>query len=99
ETDPGLNAHLTFALGDLASSVRVRDARPKIAVLREQGVNSQREMAAALAGAGFETHDVHMSDVLAGRRRLGDYVGLVVCGGFSYGDVLGAGEGWAKTIL
>ncbi|MDO5055949.1 MAG: phosphoribosylformylglycinamidine synthase [Lautropia sp.] len=73
--------------------------RPKVAVLREQGVNSQREMAAAFDLAGFEAHDVHMSDLIAGRRQLADYQALVVCGGFSYGDVLGAGAGWARTIL
>src|SRR5690606_11545239 len=101
ETDPGLNVHLTFDVDDVPAAIRaaVRGVRPKIAVLREQGVNSQREMAATLSRAGFEPHDVHMSDLLAGRKHLADYVGLVACGGFSYGDVLGAGEGWAKTIL
>jgi phosphoribosylformylglycinamidine synthase len=68
-------------------------------VLREQGVNSQVEMAAALDLAGFEPHDIHMSDVLAGGRSLQEFRGLIACGGFSYGDVLGAGEGWAKSIL
>ena len=68
-------------------------------MLREQGVNGQREMAAALDRAGFAAYDVHMSDLLGGRVALDDYRGLVACGGFSYGDVLGAGEGWAKTIL
>jgi len=68
-------------------------------VLREQGVNSQVEMAAVLERAGFEPHDVHMSDLLAGRRSLAAYRGLVACGGFSYGDVLGAGGGWANSIL
>jgi phosphoribosylformylglycinamidine synthase len=77
----------------------VRNGRPKVAVLREQGVNGQREMAATLDRAGFETHDVHMSDLLAGRNDLAEYRGVIACGGFSYGDVLGAGEGWAKTIL
>ncbi|MFI5321889.1 MAG: phosphoribosylformylglycinamidine synthase subunit PurQ, partial [Myxococcota bacterium] len=72
---------------------------PRVAVLREQGVNSQVEMAAVLERAGFESHDVHMSDVLSGRVSLADFRGLVACGGFSYGDVLGAGEGWAKSIL
>jgi len=101
ETEPGLNAHVTFDIDAVPAVVRAssRGRKPKVAVLREQGVNSQREMAATLARAGFEAHDVHMSDLLAARRHLGDYVGLVVCGGFSYGDVLGAGEGWAKTIL
>lgn len=73
--------------------------RPKLAVLREQGVNSQTEMAAAFTRAGFEAYDVHMTDLLTGRITLEDFVGLAVCGGFSYGDVLGAGGGWAKTIL
>ncbi|MBI5436652.1 MAG: phosphoribosylformylglycinamidine synthase, partial [Nitrosomonadales bacterium] len=74
-------------------------ARPKIAILREQGVNGQVEMAAAFDRAGFATVDVHMSDIIAGRVKLGDYKGFAACGGFSYGDVLGAGEGWAKSIL
>jgi phosphoribosylformylglycinamidine synthase len=76
-----------------------RGARPRLAVLREQGVNSQSEMAAVFDRAGFETHDVHMTDLIAGHKRLADFRGLVACGGFSYGDVLGAGEGWAKSIL
>jgi phosphoribosylformylglycinamidine synthase len=70
-----------------------------VAILREQGVNSQVEMGAAMERVGFESHDVHMSDVLSGRVRLSGFRGLVACGGFSYGDVLGAGEGWAKSIL
>ncbi len=74
-------------------------ARPAVAVLREQGVNSQFEMAAVLDRAGFEAHDVHMSDVLGGTMGLTGFVGLVACGGFSYGDVLGAGRGWARSIL
>ena len=73
--------------------------RPRVAVLREQGVNSHLEMAAALTKAGFECIDVHMSDILSGRVSLKDFIGAVACGGFSYGDVLGAGEGWAKSIL
>jgi phosphoribosylformylglycinamidine synthase len=77
----------------------VHKARPRVAVLREQVVNSQVEMAAVFERAGFEAHDVHMSDVLGGRARLDGFKGLVACGGFSYGDVLGAGEGWAKSIL
>jgi phosphoribosylformylglycinamidine synthase len=98
EKDPGLNAKLTF---DPGASARPNGhlRRPKVAVLREQGVNSQREMAAALERAGFEAHDVHMSDLLGGRNGLEAFHGLVACGGFSYGDVLGAGEGWAKSIL
>jgi len=74
-------------------------ARPHVAVLREQGVNGQVEMAAAFDRAGFEAVDVHMSDILAGRVSLASFRGLAACGGFSYGDVLGAGEGWAKSIL
>jgi phosphoribosylformylglycinamidine synthase len=84
---------------DVAAPFIGRSARPRIAVLREQGVNSQVEMAAVLEQAGFESHDVHMTDLIEGRRRLSDYRGLIACGGFSYGDVLGAGEGWAKSIL
>jgi phosphoribosylformylglycinamidine synthase len=76
-----------------------RGARPQVAVLREQGVNSHVEMAAVLELAGFEAHDVHMTDVLDGGRGLAQFRGLVACGGFSYGDVLGAGEGWARSIL
>ena len=72
--------------------------RPKVAILREQGVNSQNEMASAFLQAGFDAVDVHMTDLLEGRAKLADFVGLAACGGFSYGDVLGAGGGWAKTI-
>jgi phosphoribosylformylglycinamidine synthase len=97
ENDPGLNADLTFDPPEFVSLPR--DAQPKVAVLREQGVNSQREMAAAFDRAGFEAHDVHMTDLLSGKASLADYRGVVACGGFSYGDVLGAGEGWAKSIL
>ena len=96
--DPGLNAKLTFAL-PTERRAAPRAARPKVAVLREQGVNGQREMAATLERAGFEVHDVHMTDLLTGRKSLEAYRGVIACGGFSYGDVLGAGEGWAKTIL
>src|SRR5690606_34236145 len=99
DDDPGLNVHVTFDVDEPSKYAGRVDRRPKVAVLREQGVNSHREMAATLARAGFEPHDVHMSDLFAGRKRLDAYVGLVICGGFSYGDVLGAGEGWAKTIL
>jgi phosphoribosylformylglycinamidine synthase len=98
--DPGLAVKLAFdASDDIAAPYIARGARPRVAVLREQGVNSQVEMAAVLDLAGFESHDVHMSDVLSGRRSLRGFRGLVACGGFSYGDVLGAGEGWAKSIL
>jgi phosphoribosylformylglycinamidine synthase len=84
---------------DVAAPYVQRGARPKVAVLREQGVNGQVELAAAFHRAGFETHDVHMSDVLAGRVSLTGFKGLAAGGGFSYGDVLGAGAGWAKSIL
>ena len=98
--DPGLHVQLAFDPGqDVAAPFILRAARPAVAVLREQGVNSQVEMAAALHLAGFTAHDVHMSDLLDGTRKLGEFRGLVACGGFSYGDVLGAGEGWAKSIL
>jgi len=98
--DPGLFARLTFdPAQDIAAPCVQTGVRPRIAILREQGVNSQVEMAAAFHRAGFEALDVHMTDLIAGRRRLDDFRGLVACGGFSYGDVLGAGEGWAKSIL
>jgi len=97
EEDPGLNASLSFPLPSPPAARR--GPRPKIAILREQGVNSQREMAAAFDRAGFDAYDVHMTDVLSGRVGLEGYRGMAVCGGFSYGDVLGAGEGWAKSIL
>jgi len=97
--DPGLHEHLTFDPTDDVAAPYLNLARPKLAVLREQGVNSQVEMSYALAAAGFEAHDVHMSDLQAGRARLADYAGFVACGGFSYGDTLGAGEGWARSIL
>jgi len=84
---------------DIAAPMIATGKRPRIAVLREQGVNSQIEMAAVLDRAGFEAHDVHMSDLLAGGRTLNEFSGLIGCGGFSYGDVLGAGGGWARSIL
>ncbi len=97
--DPGLHASLGFDLEhDVAAPFIASGARPKVAILREQGVNSQREMAWAMHRAGFDAHDVHMSDLLAGRADLRAFRGLVACGGFSYGDVLGAGEGWARSI-
>jgi len=96
---PGLNVALTFDPNEDISAPYVNTARPKVAILREQGVNSQVEMGAVMERAGFESHDVHMTDVLSGRVTLKDFRGLVACGGFSYGDVLGAGEGWAKSIL
>ena len=98
ESDPGLNVELTFTPPSMQTRPG-QGARPRVAILREQGVNGQREMAAALDRAGFEAHDVHMSDLIAGRESLEQYRGLLACGGFSYGDVLGAGEGWAKSIL
>jgi phosphoribosylformylglycinamidine synthase len=99
-TDPGLSVALSFdPEEDIAAPWIATGSRPRIAILREQGVNSQVETAAACEQAGFEPHDVHMTDLLLGRRTLSEFKGLVACGGFSYGDVLGAGEGWAKSIL
>ena len=99
-SDPGLHAELTFDLNDDVSAPYINTgASPRVAVLREQGVNGQVEMAAAFDRAGFESVDVHMSDLLSGRVSLEGFNSLVACGGFSYGDVLGAGEGWAKSIL
>ena len=112
--DPGLNVHLTFDPAETEGeksppapllqrgethSAGGMSARPRMAILREQGVNGQIEMAAAFDRAGFTAIDVHMSDLIAGRVSLGDFHGIAACGGFSYGDVLGAGEGWAKSIL
>jgi phosphoribosylformylglycinamidine synthase len=99
DDDPGLNVQLTFdANQDITIPVR-GGVKPRVAILREQGVNSQNEMAAAFMRVGFSVVDVHMSDLLEGRDDLGNYQGLVACGGFSFGDVLGAGGGWAKSIL
>ena len=98
--DPGLFAHLSYdPADDVAAPYIQTGVRPRVAILREQGVNSQMEMAAAFHRAGFEPLDVHMTDLISGRVHLDDFRGLVACGGFSYGDVLGAGEGWAKSIL
>ena len=98
--DQGLSAELTFDPAEDISAPYIKSGvKPKVAIVREQGVNSHLEMAAAFDRAGFTAVDVHMSDLLAGRRSLGDMAGMVACGGFSYGDVLGAGEGWAKTVL
>lgn len=98
--DPGLNVALTFDINDdIAAPFIITGVRPKVAVLREQGVNSHVEMAAAFDRAGFDAVDVHMSDLISTRRSLTEFHMLVACGGFSYGDVLGAGEGWAKSIL
>ncbi|NDO72985.1 phosphoribosylformylglycinamidine synthase [Shewanella sp. SE1] len=100
ENDPGLTVNLSFdPAEDVAAPYILKGAAPKMAILREQGVNSHIEMAAAFERAGFESRDVHMSDILSGRISLEEFQGLVACGGFSYGDVLGAGEGWAKSIL
>ena len=98
--DPGMQPVLGFDPGeDVAAPFVARGERPRVAILREQGVNGQVEMAAAFDRAGFEAVDVHMSDLLAGRTGLAGFRGIAACGGFSYGDVLGAGEGWAKSIL
>ena len=98
--DPGLSAKLSYdPAEDICAPYIQSGAKPKMAILREQGVNSHIEMAAAFDRAGFSAVDVHMSDLLAERQSLQNFSGLVACGGFSYGDVLGAGEGWAKTVL
>jgi len=99
-SDPGLRPVVPFdAQEDVAAPLIATGVRPRVAVLREQGVNGQVEMAAAFYRAGFDAIDVHMSDLLSGRVSLADFKGLVACGGFSYGDVLGAGQGWAKSVL
>jgi phosphoribosylformylglycinamidine synthase len=99
-SDPGLRPVVSFdAAEDVAAPLIATGVRPQVAVLREQGVNGQIEMAAAFYRAGFDAIDVHMSDLLSGRVSLADFKGLVACGGFSYGDVLGAGQGWAKSVL
>ena len=97
--NPGIHAELTFDINEDICAELPADDQPKVAILREQGVNGQIEMAAAFDRAGFSTVDVHMSDVLSGAVTFESFRGLVACGGFSYGDVLGAGEGWAKSIL
>ncbi|KEQ13736.1 phosphoribosylformylglycinamidine synthase [Endozoicomonas montiporae] len=100
DRDSGLHASLPFDINnDVAAPFIATGVRPQVAILREQGVNGHVEMAAAFDKAGFAAVDVHMSDILNGRRQLDEFTGLVACGGFSYGDVLGAGEGWAKSIL
>ncbi|MBQ56779.1 MAG: phosphoribosylformylglycinamidine synthase [Pseudomonadaceae bacterium] len=100
EDNPGLSVKLGFDVNENISAPYIKKGlRPQIAVLREQGVNGQVEMAAAFDRAGFNAIDVHMSDILSGRVSLEQFKGMVACGGFSYGDVLGAGEGWAKSIL
>ncbi|MFC7296821.1 phosphoribosylformylglycinamidine synthase [Herminiimonas aquatilis] len=98
--DPGIKPVLTFdPQEDIAAPFIAKGARPRVAILREQGVNSQVETAYVMHKSGFEAVDVHMSDLISGRAFLSDFKGLIAVGGFSYGDVLGAGEGWAKTIL
>jgi len=96
--DPGLHVHLGFDPGEDVAAPFVRTARPRVAILREQGVNSHVEMAYCFTRAGFEAIDVHMTDLQSGRARLQDFKGVVACGGFSYGDTLGAGIGWARSI-
>ena len=97
--DPGLHLELTFDPSDNVAAPFLNLTRPKVAVLREQGVNSHVEMAYAFTEAGFEAFDVHMTDLQTGRAKLLDFKGIVACGGFSYGDTLGAGVGWARSIL
>ncbi|MGZ8303657.1 MAG: phosphoribosylformylglycinamidine synthase [Telluria sp.] len=100
ETDPGITPHLTFDPSEnVAAQFLATGLRPRVAILREQGVNSHIETAWVMHQAGFAAVDVHMSDLIAGRVKLDDFQGIIAVGGFSYGDVLGAGEGWAKTIL
>ncbi|HVL76208.1 MAG TPA: phosphoribosylformylglycinamidine synthase [Noviherbaspirillum sp.] len=100
EKDPGLSPRLAFdPQEDIAAPFIATGARPRVAILREQGVNSHVETAWVMHKSGFEAVDVHMSDLIAGRAKLDDFKGFIAVGGFSYGDVLGAGEGWAKTIL
>ncbi|KAF9286611.1 hypothetical protein BGZ68_002749 [Mortierella alpina] len=98
--DPGLSYKLTFDPAEkILSAIGAEEERPKVAILREQGVNGQIEMAYAFHAAGFTAVDVHMSDIISGKVTLKDFKGIAACGGFSYGDVLGAGAGWAKSIL
>jgi len=97
-SDPGITPKITFQTPAI-SAPSVLKTKPSVAVLREQGVNGEVEMAAAFTRAGFRAVDVHMTDILSGRVSLKDFRGLAACGGFSYGDVLGAGEGWAKSVL
>ena len=96
DNNPGINPKITF---DIVKAPLVKKNKPKIAILREQGVNGQNEMAAAFYYAGFECRDVHMTDLINKKIQLDSFQALVACGGFSYGDVLGAGQGWAKSIL
>ncbi len=95
-SNPGINPKINF---EIPSKINISKLKPKIAILREQGINGHNEMAAAFNFAGFESYDVHMTDILSGQKSLKNFNGLAACGGFSFGDVLGAGEGWAKSIL
>ncbi len=97
--DPGLHLHLSFDPAEDVAAPFIAKTKPRLAILREQGVNSHVEMSYAMAKAGFETFDVHMSDLQTGRARLDMFQGFVACGGFSYGDTLGAGEGWARSVM
>ncbi|CAN7384811.1 phosphoribosylformylglycinamidine synthase [Rhizobacter sp. LjRoot28] len=97
--DPGLHLHLSFDPREDVAAPYLHLARPRMAILREQGVNSHVEMSYAMAKAGFDTFDVHMSDLQSGRAVLSNFQGFVACGGFSYGDTLGAGEGWARSVM
>jgi phosphoribosylformylglycinamidine synthase len=98
--DPGITPKLTFdPAADIAATYIAIGVRPRVAIMRDQGVNGQVEMAAAFTRAGFDAYDVHMTDLQSGRHRLHDFAGFAACGGFSYGDVLGAGRGWATSIL
>jgi phosphoribosylformylglycinamidine synthase len=97
--DAGLHLQLSFDPAENIAAPFIGKARPQLAILREQGVNSHVEMSYAMAQAGFDTFDVHMSDLQTGRARLDMFQGFVACGGFSYGDTLGAGEGWARSVL
>ncbi|MCE4556154.1 phosphoribosylformylglycinamidine synthase [Pelomonas cellulosilytica] len=97
--DPGMHVHLTFTPDSIASPLVATGARPKVAILREQGVNSHVEMAYAMSLGGFDSFDVHMSDLQSGAVKLDGFAAFVACGGFSYGDTLGAGEGWARSIM
>jgi phosphoribosylformylglycinamidine synthase len=98
--DGGLFTNLSFnSRENIVESLNGANARPKVAILREQGVNGHVEMAAAFDKAGFQAVDLHMSELISGQKDLSEFAGLAACGGFSYGDVLGAGEGWAKSIL
>lgn len=100
DVDPGISPKLVFdPTENIAAPYIATGVRPRVAILREQGVNGQVEMAAAFDRAGFEAVDVHMTDLASGRHHLKDFVGFAACGGFSYGDVLGAGRGWATSIL